>query len=295
MTLAMSGTTAVIDGKGLAQALRADLKSKIDAMTARAAATPHLAVVLANEDPGSAIYVRNKGRAAAEVGIRSTQHTLPPQTSKAELLELVRSLNADPDVDGILVQLPLPEQHDVAAVIAAIDPAKDVDGFHPLTSGRLARGDESGLLPCTPSGCIKLIESSGCEIRGSRAVVVGRSSIVGRPMAEMLLNRHATVTICHSRTRDLPAEVGRANIVVAAIGRANFIKGSWIRPGATVIDVGMNRDDRGKLCGDVAFHAAVERARAITPVPGGVGPMTIACLLENTYLAALRRRKVEES
>jgi len=203
---------------------------------------------------------------------------------------LVHRLNADDDVDGILVQLPLPDQHDADAVIKAIDPSKDVDGLHPVSAGLLSRGDESGLLPCTPRGCIKLIEHAGTEIKGKRAIVLGRSKLVGRPVAELLLNRHATVTICHSRTIDLPDRVRESEIVIAAIGREEMVKGSWIRPGATVIDVGINRNAAGKLVGDVAYHAAVERAAKITPVPGGVGPMTIACLMENTYLAARRRR-----
>jgi methylenetetrahydrofolate dehydrogenase (NADP+)/methenyltetrahydrofolate cyclohydrolase len=253
---------------------------------------PHLSVVLASDDPASAIYVRNKGTAAEEVGILSTQHTLPPSTSKAELLSLVHRLNADDAIDGILVQLPLPKQHDTLQVIAAIDPKKDVDGLHPINAGRLSRGDEAGLIPCTPRGCILLIEEAGSEIRGARAVVVGRSRLVGRPMADLLVNRDATVTVCHSKTRNLEDVVRGADIVVAAIGRPQMIKATWLKFGVTVIDVGMNRGEDGKLCGDVAFVPALERARAITPVPGGVGPMTIACLLENTLFAAERRRSI---
>ena len=246
--------------------------------------------MLASDDPASAIYVRNKGRAADKIGIRSTQHLLDPSTPRDALIDLVDRLNADDDVDGILVQLPLPDQHDERQILSMIDPAKDVDGFHPLTAGALARGDENVLLPCTPHGVIKLIEEAGTSIEGKRAVVLGRSSLVGRPVAEMLLNRNATVTICHSRTRNLPDVIRSAEILVTAVGRSEMVKGSWIRPGATVIDVGTNRCEDGKLRGDVAFHPALERAGAITPVPGGVGPMTITCLMINTYEAARRRR-----
>lgn len=278
---------SIIDGKAIAAKIRGELKERVAAFKTKHGRAPHLVVVLANQDPASAIYVKNKGKAAEEVGIRGTQHVLDPSTPKAALLELIARLNADRDVDGILVQLPLPKQHDTQQVIAAIDPGKDVDGFHPFNAGRLARGDEGGLLPCTPAGCIRLLKEANVEIAGKRAVIVGRSNIVGRPMAELLLNRHATVTICHSKTAHLDEVVGEGEILVAAIGKAEMIKGSWIRPGAAVIDVGMNkRADNGKLCGDVFFPAAVERASAITPVPGGVGPMTIAYLLENTQRAA---------
>lgn len=283
----------IISGKEIAANLRAEVKSKVEAFTKESKVSPHLVVVLASDDPASATYVRFKSRAAKQCGIRSTQQTIPADTSAEDLLALVHKLNADDDVDGILVQLPLPKHHDERAILHAVDPAKDVDGFHPLNSGQLARGDESGLMPCTPAGIIKLIESTGIEISGKRAVVLGRSAIVGRPIAEMLLNRSATVTICHSRTKDLPEVVRQSEIVIAAIGRAHFVKGSWIRPGATVIDVGINRTPEGTLVGDVAFHSAIERASAITPVPGGVGPMTIACLMENTYLAAKKRRGIQ--
>ncbi len=282
-------TARVIDGKALAAELRAALAERVAGFVAAHGRSPQLVVVLASADPASAVYVRMKQKAAAEVGIRSARHDLPIDAAPGALLELVAQLNADPDVDGILVQLPLPPQHDERALLEAIDPGKDVDGFHPLTAGRLARGDEDVLLPCTPHGVIKLIERAGTRIAGKRAVVLGRSSIVGRPVAEMLLNRHATVTICHSRTRDLADRVAEAEILVAAIGKPHFVKGAWIRPGATVIDVGTNRTEDGRLVGDVAFHAAAERAAAITPVPGGVGPMTITCLLENTLRAAERR------
>ncbi|MCK6550438.1 bifunctional methylenetetrahydrofolate dehydrogenase/methenyltetrahydrofolate cyclohydrolase FolD [Myxococcota bacterium] len=279
----------IIDGKAIAQALRAEVKTSAGAFEAIAGRAPHLVVVLASDDPASAVYVRNKGRAAEEAGIRATQHTLPANTPREELLALVHALNADPSVDGILVQLPLPKHHDTAEVIAAIDPSKDVDGLHTVNAGRLSRGDEGGLIPCTPRGCIKLLESVGAKIAGANAVVLGRSRLVGRPVAELLTNRDATVTICHSKTRHLDDVVRSADLVVAAIGRAEMIKGSWIRPGAIVIDVGMNKNAEGKLCGDVAYHSARERASAITPVPGGVGPMTIACLLDNTVIAAKAR------
>jgi methylenetetrahydrofolate dehydrogenase (NADP+) / methenyltetrahydrofolate cyclohydrolase len=276
----------IIDGKAVAAGLRASVKARVSGLRHR----PHLAVVLASDDPASAIYVRNKGKAAEEVGIASTQHTLDATTPKSDLLTLVRKLNADDSVDGILVQLPLPKQHDTLEVIAAIDPRKDVDGLHPINAGRLSRGDETGLVPCTPKGCILLLEAAGAKLAGARAVVVGRSRLVGRPMADLLTNRDSTVTVCHSKTRHLDEVIGWADVLIAAIGRSEMIKGRWVKFGATVIDVGMNRSAEGKLTGDVAFIAARERARAITPVPGGVGPMTIACLLENTLLAADRRR-----
>jgi methylenetetrahydrofolate dehydrogenase (NADP+)/methenyltetrahydrofolate cyclohydrolase len=281
----MSTLGAIIDGHGLAGKIRADLKERV----AELGRKPHLVVVLASDDPASAIYVKGKGKACEEVGIRSTQLNLPTDTPREELLARIHALNTDQDVDGILVQLPLPKQHDAQEVIRTIAPEKDVDGFHPINAGRLARGDEGGLIPCTPRGCIRLIEESGCHIKGKHAVVVGRSNIVGRPVAELLLNRDATVTICHSKTPDLADQIRRAQILIAAIGKPELIRGSWIHPGATVIDVGMNRRDDGKLVGDVSFLAARERARAITPVPKGVGPMTIAYLLENTLLAASRR------
>lgn len=281
----------IIDGKAIAQRLRGEVKAKVEAMSTDHGVTPHLVVVLASEDPASAVYVRSKGKAAAEVGIRSTQHTLDVNTSPEALLALVDQLNRDPDVDGILVQLPLPKQHDTEAVIRSIDPQKDVDGLHPENAGKLSRGDEQCLMPCTPLGCIRLIEASNTEIAGKRAVVLGRSRLVGRPVADLLVNRHATVTVCHSRTRNLPEVVAEAEILVAAVGRPRFVKGSWVRFGSTVIDVGINRDQAtNKLLGDVAFRPASERARAITPVPKGVGPMTIAFLLDNTVTAARRRR-----
>ena len=289
-TLAMSERGRILDGKALAQRVRAEVKAGVDALVQSSGVRPHLAVVLASDDPASAVYVRNKGKAAEEVGLRSTQHTLPASTSKTELLELVAKLNADPEVDGILVQLPLPRQHDVEAVIEAIDPHKDVDGLHAANAGRLSRGDEKALIPCTPLGCVRLIEEAGVDLTGKSAVVLGRSRLVGRPVADLLINRHATVTVCHSKTRFLAEVVASADVVVAAIGKAELVKGSWIKFGATVIDVGINRGADGKLVGDVFFAGARERASAITPVPGGVGPMTIAYLLHNTLIAAKRRR-----
>ena len=281
----------ILDGKAIAERVRAEVKEKVARLAKKIGTTPHLAVVLASDDPASAIYVKNKGKAAEEVGIRSTQHTLAPSTSKGELLALVKRLDDDPDVDGILVQLPLPKHHDEEEVIRTIAPEKDVDGLHPINAGRLARGDERCLIPCTPRGCIRLIEESATEIQGKRAVVVGRSRLVGRPIADLLLNRHATVTVCHSRTKLIDEVIGRADILIAALGKRELIPGRWIKFGATVIDVGINRDPAtGKLAGDVAFQAARERAFAITPVPGGVGPMTIAYLLDNTVMAAERRR-----
>jgi methylenetetrahydrofolate dehydrogenase (NADP+)/methenyltetrahydrofolate cyclohydrolase len=248
--------------------------------------------VLVGEDPASAVYVRSKGKATSEAGMASFSHKLPDTTSETELLDLVDQLNRDDSVDGILVQLPLPPQIDASRVIAAIDPAKDVDGFHPMNAGRLATGLEA-LVPCTPYGCLYLLKQELGSIAGKEAVVIGRSNIVGKPMALLLIGESATVTVAHSRTRDLPDVVRRADIVVAAVGRPEMVKGDWIKPGATVIDVGINRvpteDGKSRLVGDVDFARASERAGAITPVPGGVGPMTIAMLLRNTVVAAHRR------
>lgn len=281
----------VIDGKAVAQKVRDEVRARVEVLEPKYGTTPHLAVVLASDDAASAVYVRNKGKAADKARIRSTQHTLAPQTPPQVLLDLVQQLNDDPDVDGILVQLPLPDQHDEQTVIRSIRPDKDVDGLHPENAGRLGRGDETtALVPCTPRGSLRLIEEAGRELKGARAIVVGRSRLVGRPMADLLLNRHATVTICHSRTRHLDERVREADVVVAAVGRPQMIQGAWIKFGATVIDVGINRGDDGKLVGDVAFLPAAERAGAITPVPGGVGPMTIAYLLDNTVTAFERRR-----
>ncbi len=279
----MSAT--LIDGKAVAASLRAALAERVAALGFR----PGLAVVLVGDDPASAVYVRNKDRAAASVGIAAQTIRLPAETAQVDLLARLAALNADPAVDGILVQLPLPKQIDARAVIAAIDPAKDVDGLHPVNAGRLADGDPA-LVPCTPLGVMKLLADAGIALRGARTLVLGRSNLVGRPVAALLLNADATVTVAHSRTRDLPEECRRADILVAAVGRPELVRGDWLRPGAVVIDVGINRQSDGTLVGDVAFEECRAIASAITPVPGGVGPMTIACLLENTVQAALARR-----
>jgi methylenetetrahydrofolate dehydrogenase (NADP+)/methenyltetrahydrofolate cyclohydrolase len=277
----------ILDGKALAARIRAGLADEAKVLAARGV-QPGLAVVLVGEDPASQIYVRNKTKACAEAGFRTFDHKLPADTSEAALLQLVAKLNADPDVDGILVQLPLPKQIDSSKVLLSISPAKDVDGFHPENLGRLLLG-KPRFIACTPFGIIKLIEEAGVDIAGANAVVVGRSNIVGKPVAVLLTARDATVTVCHSKTRDLPAVVRGADILVAAIGKAQMIRGDWIKPGATVIDVGTNRLDSGKLVGDVEFAVAAERAGAITPVPGGVGPMTITMLMANTLESAKQR------
>jgi len=281
-------TATRIDGKAVAGRLRAEVAESATRLRARGVA-PTLAVVLVGDDPASAVYVRSKTKAAREASVDVRDHKLPATTTQAELTALVDALNRDPDVDGILVQLPLPPQLDADAVIAALDPAKDVDGLHPTNLGALAQG-RPRFAPCTPSGCMRLLREVEAELAGARAVGRGRSLLVGNPISLLLGNANATVTMCHSRTRDLADEVRRADIVVAAIGRPELVRGDWIKPGAIVIDVGINRTADGKLVGDVEFVAAAERARAITPVPGGVGPMTIACLLENTVTAAQRRR-----
>ncbi len=282
----------IIDGKAFAQDLRARVAGAVKAL-AEGGLVPGLAVVLVGENPASQVYVRNKAKQTAECFMRSFEHKLPDTTGQAELLALVVKLNADPTVHGILVQLPLPKQIDPQAVIDAIDPAKDVDGFHVINAGKLATGGR-GLVPCTPLGCLMLIKSRVGELSGKRAIVLGRSNIVGKPMAQLLLAEDCTVTIAHSKTRDLPAECRRAEIVVAAVGRAEMVRGDWIAPGAVVIDVGINRvptpDGKTRLVGDVAFAEAYPHAGAITPVPGGVGPMTIAVLLRNTVVAACRSR-----
>jgi methylenetetrahydrofolate dehydrogenase (NADP+)/methenyltetrahydrofolate cyclohydrolase len=278
-------TARIIDGKAVAGRLRAGLAGRIATLPFR----PGLRVVRVGDDPASGVYVRNKDRAAAAAGFDSATIVLPAETTEAELLALVARLNADPAVDGILVQLPLPPQIRQDAVVAAIDPAKDVDGFHPLNAGRLAT-QQPGLVACTPKGVMHLLREAGAPLAGARAVVLGRSQIVGRPMLQLLLAADCTVTVVHSRSRDLAAECRRAEILVAAVGRAQMVRGDWIAPGATVIDVGINRGADGRLVGDVAFAEALPHAAAITPVPGGVGPMTIACLLENTLEAALARR-----
>ena len=264
-----------------------DLKERIAAAVAGGRERPGLATVLVGEDPASQIYVRNKRRACEKVGILNIHHELPADAGQRTLLDLIGELNADAKVHGILVQLPLPKGHDYDenAVLAAIDPKKDADGFHPLNQGALMQGDRAPL-PCTPKGAMRLLAETGVPLKGLNAVVVGRSNIVGKPVALLLLREHMTVTICHSRTRDLAEEVGRGDVVVAAVGVPELVKGAWIKPGAVVIDVGINRGEDGKLVGDVEFAAAAERAAWITPVPGGVGPMTIAMLLENTAEAA---------
>jgi len=288
-------SAAIIDGKAFAEKLRGRVAALVPAFEAQAGRKPGLTVVLVGEDPASAVYVRSKGKATEAAGMKSDTIRLPAETSQAELLELVDKLNADGTVDGILVQLPLPKQIDEQAIITAIDPNKDVDGFHPVNAGRLATGLE-GLVPCTPLGCLLLLKDRLGDLAGKEAVVIGRSNIVGKPMAQLLLGESCTVTIAHSKTRDLPGVVRRADIVVAAVGRPEMIKGDWIKPGAAVIDVGINRIDAGegktRLVGDVAFDEAVDVAGVITPVPGGVGPMTIAVLLRNTLVAAHRNAGV---
>jgi len=279
----------VIDGKAIAAELRRSVAAEVEQLKNEKGLTPGLAVVLVGEDPASQVYVRNKARQTTEAGMRSFEHRLPASTSEAELLSLIGDLNRTKDVHGILVQLPLPPQIDTRKVIEAIDPAKDVDGFHPINVGRLSAGERS-LVPCTPAGCIILAKSVQPELRGLEAVVIGRSNIVGKPVAQLLLREDCTVTIAHSRTRDLPGVVRRADLVIAAVGRPEMVRGDWIKPGAIVIDVGINRvegpDGKSRLVGDVAYEEVAQVAGAITPVPGGVGPMTIACLLKNTVAAA---------
>jgi methylenetetrahydrofolate dehydrogenase (NADP+)/methenyltetrahydrofolate cyclohydrolase len=277
-----------IDGKAVAAAVRREVRERV-ARLADAGVVPGLATILVGDDPASHVYVGNKEKACLEVGMRSFGHRLPATAKPEELLALIATLARNPDVHGILVQLPLPRQLDAQAVIAALPPEKDVDGLHPLNQGRLLAG-QPGLRPCTPLGVMRLLDECGVALQGARAVVVGRSVLVGKPVALLLLERHATVTMCHSRTAALADEVARADVVVAATGRAGLVKGAWIKPGAVVIDVGMNRGPDGKLCGDVEFAAARERAGRITPVPGGVGPMTVAMLLANTVFAAERAR-----
>lgn len=281
-------TARIIDGKAAAAELRAEIGREVAALEAAGKPVPGLHVVLVGEDPASKVYVASKEKLAAEIGMNSVAHRLPAETTEAALLAKIAELNADDGVDGILVQLPLPKHIDTGRIIDAIDPAKDVDGLHPINAGLLA-GGKTGLVPCTPLGCMLLLKQALPSLSGLEAVVIGRSELVGRPVAQLLLQADCTVTIAHSRTRDLPAVVRRADIVVAAVGRPRMVKGDWIKPGATVIDVGINRMPDGKLAGDVDYAQAAEVAGAITPVPGGVGPMTIACLLRNTLVAARRR------
>jgi methylenetetrahydrofolate dehydrogenase (NADP+)/methenyltetrahydrofolate cyclohydrolase len=296
MNDAAAGTDGkIIDGKAFAAGLRRRIAEQVQTLQAKHGFTPGLAVVLVGENPASRVYVKNKGEQTKESGMNSFEHKLADTTGQAELLALVARLNKDPAVNGILVQLPLPKQIDPQAVLNAIDPDKDVDGFHVVNAGRLATGGQ-GLVPCTPLGCLLLLKDRLGDLTGKRAVVVGRSNIVGKPMAQLLLNENCTVTIAHSRTRDLAGECRRADIVIAAVGKAEMVRGDWIAPGATVIDVGINRVDAGsgktRLVGDVAYAEAFPHAGAITPVPGGVGPMTIACLLQNTLTAACRQRGI---
>ena len=292
-------TAKLIDGKAAAATLRAQVAAEVVRFRAACRRAPGLATVLVGEDPASAVYVRAKGKATLEAGMASFEHKLPADTSEDDLLALVDRLNADPAVDGILVQLPLPPQIDANKVITRIDPDKDVDGFNPVNAGRLAIGLH-GFVPCTPYGCLRLLRNELGDLSGKSAVVIGRSNIVGKPMALLLLGDSATVTIAHSRTRDLPAVVREADIVVAAVGRPEMVKGDWLKPGATVIDVGINRvagplaaDGTGttRLVGDGDFASASQVAGAITPVPGGVGPMTIACLIRNTFVSAARTER----
>jgi methylenetetrahydrofolate dehydrogenase (NADP+)/methenyltetrahydrofolate cyclohydrolase len=275
----------IIDGKSLAERVRAEVRAGALALAEARGVQVGLALVRAGDDPASAVYVRSKVKACAEVGFASWEHQLPANVSEADLLALVAKLNADKAVHGILVQLPLPPGINADAILFAVDPAKDVDGFHPLNAGRLLTG-RPGVRACTPFGIMRMLDHVGLELPGKRAVVVGRSNIVGKPMALLLLERNATVVLCHSRTRDLAEEVRGADVLVAAIGRPELIKGSWIKDGAVVIDVGMNRLPEGKLVGDVEFATALPRASWITPVPGGVGPMTVATLMANTLQAA---------
>lgn len=293
-----AGAARVIDGKEVAARVIEKVRAARDRLHSAVGVKPGLAVVLVGTDPASAVYVKNKSRTAEECGFHSEQHTLPAQTSEAELLRLVARLNADPAIHGILVQLPLPKHIDSAKVLIAIDPDKDVDGFHPVNVGRLGSGAlDQALVPCTPAGSVILVKHAlGNDLSGLEAVVLGRSNIVGKPVAQLLLAENCTVTICHSRTRDLPAVCRRGDILIAAVGRAEMVKGDWVKPGATVIDVGINRvaapekgEGKTKLVGDVDYAAAARVARAITPVPGGVGPMTIAMLMANTVTAAARK------
>lgn len=280
----------ILDGKAIAATVRAEVARGVEQFKTEYGRAPGLHVVLAGDDPASAVYVRNKEKAAKEAGIAGEVHRLPAGITHNDLMGLVHSLNDDLNVDAILVQLPLPGGISSGPVLQAIDPTKDVDGFHPINVGALWSGGE-GLVPCTPRGCLRLLQEANVTLKSARAVVIGRSNIVGKPVAALLLAEHATVTMAHSRTRDLPEICKEADIVIAAVGRAKMVHGSWIKPGAAVIDVGMNRDENGKLCGDVDFASAEAVAGCITPVPGGVGPMTIAMLLDGTLRAARARMR----
>jgi len=277
-------SAVIIDGKALSAKIREELKREVDDLAGRGI-VPGLTVVLVGDDPASQVYVRNKAKSCEQIGIRSEVIRLPGDTPEDQLLGVIDGLNRNPDVHGILVQLPLPDHISEEKVLLAISPEKDVDGFHPVNVGNLSIGRDA-FLPCTPAGCIELIRSTGTDIAGRHAVVIGRSNIVGKPMAMLLLREHATVTVCHSRTKDIEDVVCRADIVVAAVGRPNLVKKHWIKPGALVLDVGVNRLPDGKLTGDVDFESVKETAGFITPVPGGVGPMTITMLLKNTIKAA---------
>jgi methylenetetrahydrofolate dehydrogenase (NADP+) / methenyltetrahydrofolate cyclohydrolase len=279
---------ALLDGKKLAASIKGEVKTRVASFTTRHRRAPSLNVVLVGDDAASQIYVRNKGRACRKTGIISYENRLPKETEEKELLSLIDTLNADDTVDGILVQLPVPGHIRAEKVIETISPDKDVDGLHPTNIGALVAGKDA-LRSCTPLGCMKLIDKAGVDLVGANAVVVGRSTMVGKPMAMMLLERHATVTMCHSRTKKLPHVIQEADVVVAAVGYPELIKGDWVKRGATVIDVGINRLEDGRIVGDVEFENAITHASWITPVPGGVGPMTIACLVENTIRAAERR------
>ena len=290
-------TARIIDGKAIAADLRAKIAGEVARLHASHGIVPGIAVVLVGENPASGVYVRTKSKAVAEAGMRAFDHKLPAATAEADLLDLIATLNADPAVNGILVQLPLPPQIDAHKIVAAIDPGKDVDGFHPLNVGRLASGLPA-LVPCTPLGCVWLAKTVHASLAGLEAVVIGRSNIVGKPVAQLLLAENATVTIAHSKTRDLAAVCRRADLLVAAIGRAEMVRGDWIKPGATVIDVGINRVageggkeiNKSRIVGDVAYAEVAQVAGALTPVPGGVGPMTIACLLLNTLRATCAQK-----
>jgi methylenetetrahydrofolate dehydrogenase (NADP+)/methenyltetrahydrofolate cyclohydrolase len=285
--------TQLIDGKAFAASLREKIGAATQQLRAQHNITPGLAVVLVGDDPASHVYVRNKKKMTEAAGMHSYEHVLPADTRQKDLLALVAKLNADAAVHGILVQLPLPKHIDENAIINAIDPAKDVDGFHVVNTGLLATGQADAFVSCTPLGCLMLIQDQlGDDLSGKHAVVIGRSNIVGKPMAQLLLNHNATVTICHSRTHNIEALCAQADILVAAVGRAEIVKASWVKDGAVVIDVGINRNDEGKLIGDVAYAEVSAKAAAITPVPGGVGPMTIACLLRNTLQSACRANGV---
>jgi methylenetetrahydrofolate dehydrogenase (NADP+)/methenyltetrahydrofolate cyclohydrolase len=287
----VTDSAIILDGKATAKAVRADVAVRVKAL-AQGGVKPGLRVVLVGEDPASEVYVRNKDRAATEAGIDVATVKLKENTTQAELMEVVAGLNADRAVHGILVQLPLPRGLDEGMVVNALDPAKDVDGLHPSNIAALVQG-RPGLVPCTPAGCIELLDRASIAMEGKHVVIVGRSQLVGKPLVQLALDRNATVTLCHSRTQDLAGHVGRADILVAAVGRARLIQGDWIRPGAVILDVGINRGEDGKLVGDVDFESAKKKAAAITPVPGGIGPMTIAMLLSNTVLAAARQTGTE--